>query len=185
MTADSQKEATKIFGPLLSSETFLDHLNNDPEVEMVVNDQNTRPIGTAKWHADMTWTKEPPGGTSLYARVLPDVGGDTIWASMTAAYDYLSDKMKAFLEGLKVVHTWDKAFPGRQIVLQRGVEFYLNHKFSNPPIKQPLIRTLPRTKMKIVNVNPAFSSYIIGLPPQESEGVLSFLFTLPTRSEFQ
>ena len=86
MTADLQKEVTKNFGPLLSSETFLDHLNYVPEVEMVVNDQNTRPIGTAKWHADMTRTTEPPGGTSLYARVLPDVGGDTIWASMTAAY---------------------------------------------------------------------------------------------------
>jgi alpha-ketoglutarate-dependent taurine dioxygenase len=69
--------------------------------------------------------------------------------------------MKAFLEGLKVVHTWDKVFPGRQIVLQRGGDFYLNHKFSNPPIEQPLIRTHPRTKKKIVNVNPAFSSHII------------------------
>ena len=47
------------------------------------------------------------------------------------------------------------------------------------------MKTHPRTKKKIVNVNPAFLSHIIGLPPQESEGVLSFLFTLPTRSEFQ
>ena len=62
-----QKVATKIFGPLLPSETFFDHPDGDPEVEAVINDENSPPIGTAIWHSDLTWASEPPGGTSLYA----------------------------------------------------------------------------------------------------------------------
>ncbi len=185
LTPDDQKEATRIFGPLLPSDTFFDHLDDDPEVEIVINDENTPPTGTAKWHADLTWAAEPPGGTSLYSRVIPKGKGDTVWASMTAAYDSLSDKMKVYLEDLKVVHSWDIGFPGRQIIFNRGGEHYIEHKTANPPIAQPLIRTHPRTGKKIINANPTFASHIVGIPQPESQGILDFLLSLPARPEFQ
>ena len=78
-----QKDATKIFGPLMPSETFFDHLDDDPEIEILINDKNNPPVGTALWHADLTWAKEPPGGTSLYSRVIPKGGkGNTLWHTM-------------------------------------------------------------------------------------------------------
>ena len=185
LTPDNQKEATRIFGPLLPSDTFFDHLDGDPEIEIVINDENTPPTGTAKWHADLTWAAEPPGGTSLYSRVIPKGRGDTVWTSMTAAYDSLSDKMKAYLEDLKVVHSWDMALFGRQGIFQRGGEHYIEHKTANPPIAQPLIRTHPRTGKKIINANSAFASHIVGIPQLESQGILNFLLALPARPEFQ
>ena len=98
LSPNQQKEATRIFGPLLPSYTFFDHLDDDPEIEVVINDKDNPPTGTARWHADLTWAKEPPGGTSLYARKLPRDGtGNTIWASMSVAYDALSDRMKSYL----------------------------------------------------------------------------------------
>jgi taurine dioxygenase len=185
LTPDQQKIATKIFGPLRPSESFFDHLDDDPSVEIVINDENNPPTGTAKWHADLTWAKEPPAGTSLYAREIPQGKGDTIWVSMTAAYDSLSDRMKNYLDGLKAVHSWDMGLGGRQGILQRGGEHYINHKTSNPPIAQPLVRTHPRTGKKLIYVNPGFTSHIVGIPRKESDGILNFLFGLAPRPEFQ
>ena len=185
LTPARQKEATRIFGPLLPSETFFDHLDDDPEVEIVINDENTPPTGTAQWHADLTWAEEPPGGTSLYARKIPEGKGDTLWVSMTAAFDSLSDRMKNYLDGLKVVHSWDMGFAGRQIIFKRGGEHYVDRKTHNPPIALPLIRTHPRTGKKIINANPTFTSHIVDVPRLESEGILEFLYGLSARPEFQ
>ena len=185
LTPNHQKNATKIFGPLLSSDTFFEHLNDDPHVEVVINDENNPPIGTAKWHADLTWAKEPPAGTSLYSREIPTGKGDTIWVSMTAAYDSLSERMKQYLEGLKALHSWDMGLGGRQAIFQQGGDHYTKRKNSNPPIAQPLVRTHPRTKQKLIYVNPGFTSHIIDIPRKESDGILSFLYDLAPRPEFQ
>tara|TARA_B100001013_G_scaffold150097_1_gene89150 strand:- start:885 stop:1733 length:849 start_codon:yes stop_codon:yes gene_type:complete len=180
-----QKVATKIFGPLLPSETFFDHPDGDPEVEAVINDENSPPIGTAIWHSDLTWASEPPGGTSLYALKTPVGKGDTIWSSMTAVYDSLSDGMKTYLNDLTAVHSWDMGFGGREIIFKRGQEIYVNHKSSNPPVEHPVIRTHPLSGRKLIYVNSTFTSHIVGLPKLESEGILEFLFGLVTRPENQ
>ncbi len=186
LTPAQQKDATKIFGPLLPSDTFFDHLDDDPELEILINDENTPPIGTSKWHADLTWAEEPPGGTSLYSRKLPGNGkGNTQWASMIAAYESLSERMKTYLDGLTVVHSWDMILAGRQGMLARGEDYFLKRKRENPPLEQPLIRTHPRTGKKVLNVNPTFTSHIVSLPRHESEGILDYLFSLPARPEFQ
>ncbi len=70
-------------------------------------------------------------------------------------------------------------------MLATGEEYFLKRKRENPPIEQPLIRTQPRTAKKVLNVNPTFTSYIVGLRRHESEGILNYLFTLPARPEFQ
>ena len=56
------------------------------------------------WHTDESFLPHPPMGTLTHAKVLPDVGGDTLFASTAAAYDALSPNMKAYLEGLEAVH---------------------------------------------------------------------------------
>ena len=100
-----QKVATEIFGPLLPSETFFDHPDGDPEVEAVKNDENSPSIGTAILHSDLTWACKPPGGTSPYALKAPVGKGNTIWSSMTAVYDSLSEGMKTYLNGLTAIHS--------------------------------------------------------------------------------
>jgi taurine dioxygenase len=182
---NQQKGATEIFGPLLPSDTFFEHLDDDPYVEVVINDENNPPTGTAKWHADLTWAKEPPAGTSLHSRKIPVGKGDTIWVSMTAAYDSLSERMKKYLDGLKAVHSWDMGLGGRQGIFRRGGDHYIKRKTSNPPIAQPLVRTHPRTGKKLIYVNPGFTSHIVDIPGKESDGILNFLFDLAARPEFQ
>ena len=56
------------------------------------------------WHTDESFLPHPPMGTLTHAKVLPDVGGDTLFCSTTAAYEALSPNMKRYLEGLTAVH---------------------------------------------------------------------------------
>ena len=49
----------------------------------------------------MTFRKHPPLGSVLRSKICPPKGGDTMWASMTAAYEGLSKNMQKFLSTLE------------------------------------------------------------------------------------
>ena len=70
----------------------------------VIEDGPDSPNEADYWHTDVTWTEEPPKIALLRAGVVPESGGDTMWGSMTAAYDALSPLMQERLAGLEVVH---------------------------------------------------------------------------------
>jgi hypothetical protein len=59
-----------------------------------------------KWHSDSSFKLVPAMASLLHARIVPPVGGDTAFANMAAAYEALSDDMKAKLEGLVAVHNF-------------------------------------------------------------------------------
>ncbi|MFZ0056555.1 MAG: TauD/TfdA family dioxygenase, partial [Pseudolabrys sp.] len=67
---------------------------NAPELIKFRNDEKTPPYGTDVWHSDETFRAEPPMATILVAKEVPQVGGDTMYVSMSAAYDGLSDRMQ-------------------------------------------------------------------------------------------
>ena len=69
------------------------------------------PTDNDHWHTDVTFLEKPAMGALLYAHELPPTGGDTLWSSMTAAYQALSAPMRTFLEGLSAVHDFTHAFP--------------------------------------------------------------------------
>ena len=83
------------------------------------------------WHSDMTFMPMPPSFTLLQGQIIPAHGGDTLWASATAAYDGLSDKMRGFLDGLVAVHDFRQGF--RESLAEPGGaerladDFYANH----------------------------------------------------------
>ena len=123
----------------------------------------------------MTFRQHPPSVTVLRGVVIPEVGGDTLFASMTAAFDSLSPGMKRYLEGLVAVHDFAHGFkeslaePGGRERLEGALK-------KNPPVKHPVIQTHPETGKKVVFVNALFTTHIEGLPPLESAEVLRFLY---------
>ena len=68
------------------------------------NDETNPPFRTDVWHSDETFRKEPPKATILVAKEVPAIGGDTMFASMSAAFDGLSDRMQHFISGLEAIH---------------------------------------------------------------------------------
>lgn len=140
------------------------------------------------WHCDVTISKRPPMGSVLYMVECPDYGGDTLWADMTAAWDLLSDRMKAYLEGLTAVHDLNGTV--RHVVRERSQQTeapagHVPDTSSLPSAVHPVVRTHPVTGRKILFVNPTFTAHIEGVPPAEADAVLAFLFEHQNQPELQ
>jgi taurine dioxygenase len=135
----------------------------------------TAPPKIDTWHTDMTFLERPPLGSILRARVVPETGGDTLWASLFAAYDALSDRMKTYLEGMSAMHSFAHGFrhslaePGGAARLRDAVE-------RNPPVEHPVIRTHPGSGRKALFVNRLFTTHLVGVGEAESDAVLAYLY---------
>ena len=148
-----------------------------PEIVVLESDEKRRYLA-AGWHSDVTFQREPPMGSILRCIEAPSVGGDTMWSSMYAAYDALSDTMQRLLSELRAVH--------------RGEFFNLIAKnqdekdalAANNESAHPVIRTHPVTGRKGLFVNFGFTRSIEGMKPDESELLLRFLFEHVGNAEF-
>ncbi|WP_404478262.1 TauD/TfdA dioxygenase family protein [Novosphingobium sp. BL-52-GroH] len=136
-----------------------------PEVTIIHADANSTFVAGEDWHSDMSCDTEPPLGSVLYLHTVPPVGGDTAFSNMYAAYDALSDRMKAYLEGLTAMHDAVVGFGG---ITPDGMTL--------PRTSHPVIRTHPSTGRKAIYVNKGFTTYIEGIPRPESDALLAFLF---------
>jgi len=76
------------------------------------------------WHTDLSYTTRPPLGSLFHCHIIPEVGGDTVFANMAAAYDALSDTFKQRIEGLEAVHDYMQV----ESMKRRDPSLY-----SNPP----------------------------------------------------
>jgi alpha-ketoglutarate-dependent taurine dioxygenase len=123
---------------------------------------------TDEWHADTTAMAEPPIATMLRAVRLPPIGGDTLWASMYAAYDALSEPLQTMLDGLTAVHSMNS-------VLERSGQ---RHFYAGPDVVSvhPVVKVHPETGRKALYVNQTWTTRIVELEPAESAHVLALLF---------
>ena len=134
------------------------------------------------WHSDLTYQERPPLGAMLHAEVVPDVGGDTVWVDMCAAYDALSPTLRAFLEQQTATHSSAKAdgfFATRDTT--GGTKAMANA--AAPPMHHPVIRVHPETGKRSVFVNPLFTIKIDGLRRAESDAILALVQEAATRPD--
>lgn len=122
------------------------------------------------WHSDVTWRAEPSLGSILRAVEVPDVGGDTLFADMAAAFRGLSPAMQAWLRSLNAVHDIARVFAKR--LGKTAEELHVQY----PPQTHPVVRTHPETGEQALYVNIAFTSHIEGLSKTESDWLLQHLY---------
>ena len=134
-----------------------------PEIGVISTD-NQLAYMTDMWHADVTWMPNPPRYSILHVQQLPPAGGDTMWASQYAAYDWLSEPMKQFLELLTVRHELP-GFPDRGTV-------------------HPAVIRNPISGRKALFVNKVFSTRILELSQEESDALLAFFAVYTVKPEF-
>ncbi len=151
-----------------------------PEVMPVHADATSRYIAGESWHSDVSCDLEPPMGSILYLKTVPPLGGDTIFASMYAAYDALSPRMKAYLEGLTATHDGEPYYRGRYA--EKGAD---DRGKTYPRAIHPVIRTHPETGRKAIFVNRMFTTRINDLARDEGEAILAYLIGHCARPEFQ
>jgi len=139
----------------------------------------------AIWHTDVTFIDTPPLGSVLVARQLPEYGGDTLWASGTAAYAALSPRLQQLLEGLTATHDFTKSFPLERFGhTPEALANYEATRRRTPPVNHPVIRTHPVSGDKALFVSDGFTTRINELPPAESDALLAFLFAHFAKPEF-
>ena len=151
-----------------------------PEVMPVRTDAKSTYIAGESWHSDVSCDAEPPMGSILYLKIVPPVGGDTLFASMYAAYDALSERMKAHLEGLTATHDGEPYYRGRY--KDKGVD---DRGKLYPRAVHPVVRTHPETGRKALYVNRMFTTHINDLSREEGEAILGFLIAHCAKPEFQ
>jgi taurine dioxygenase len=176
---DSLKALGRCFGELFThpnSRTPEGH----PEVTLLHADAKSNRIVGERWHSDVSCASEPPLGSILYLHTVPPIGGDTFFASQYAAYDHLSDRMKAHIDGLTAFHDGAHRYGATNIAL--GIS---NADKIFPNANHPVVRTHPVTKRKALFVNSQFTLRINELPEEESEALLKYLFNHSTQPLFQ
>jgi len=168
-----QKALALGFGPLQTHPAY-DTVQGFPEIT-ILESSSAKPTKIEAWHADMTFREHPPMGTVLKSVITPPKGGDTLWSSMTAAYEGLSFQMQKFLDGLTAVHDFAHGFK-ESLAEPGGRERLADAVAANPPVRHPVIRTHPETGKKVLYVNSLFTTHIEGLRPTESKALLEMLF---------
>ena len=181
ISAADQKALAEVFGPLQTHPAY-GTVEGFPEV-MILESTRENPSKIEIWHSDMTFRQHPPSVTVLRGITIPEVGGDTLFASMTAAYEGLSPGMQSYLEGLTAVHDFSHGFR-ESLAEPGGRERLADAVAANPPVRHPVVQTHPETGKKVLFVNALFTTHIDELPPLESAEVLQFLWRHASLPEF-
>ena len=103
ITSDDLMTFGRRFGEL-TVHPFAPSDGTAPQLIKFRNDENNAPFGTDVWHSDETFRAEPPMATILCAKEVPAIGGDTMYVSMSAAFEGLSDRLRQFISGLEAIH---------------------------------------------------------------------------------
>ena len=153
-------------------------IDNRPELMKIHADATSPFAEGTRWHSDVSSDIEPPMASILHLTTVPELGGDTLFANMYAAYDALSDTMKAMLDPLVALNTSD-VHVGRYEQVGGGLR-----REEHPYAEHPVIRTHPETGRKLIYVNEPFTKEIVGMKPAESQAILRFLFTHMANPQF-
>ena len=150
------------------------HVEGFPEIN-ILESTPEKPTKIDTWHTDMTFLAHPPLGSILRARVVPEHGGDTLFASLFAAYESLSDRMQRYLDGLFAVHSFAHGFR-HSLAEPGGWERLGDAVRANPPVRHPVVRTHPKQRPQRPVRQPAVHDAHRRAARGESDAVLAFLF---------
>lgn len=163
---------------------FVKGMDDYPEVVEVAKKPDEKINFGGLWHTDTSYLEEPPLGSLLYAKEVPTVGGDTLFANMYLAYETLSSGMQALLDGLRAVNSAEK--PDAAVTRV--------HRIADRPndaseivttVAHPIVRTHPETGRKALYCSDAHSTHIDGMSAAESRALLQYLYTVQQREELQ
>ena len=158
------------------------HVEGYQSIVLLKNDANNRP-DTNDWHKDLTFKESPPFASILHGVKVPKVGGDTLWASMSAAYDQLPNGWKDHLEELEAIH--DMGTFRNDFYKEGGIDSVNNALKNVGSAVHKVIETHPISGLKYLNVNQSFTRNIVNESQGPSDHMLQFLFQHISKPEFQ
>lgn len=185
LTPERHLALARMFGDVIVNPYFK-AVEGYPEIAEVRKEPDQRVnIGEA-WHTDNSFDTAPALGSMLLAREVPPNGGDTVFASMYAAYDALSEGLKKTLEPLRAKHTTAHIFGPYGKAAAKGLAGRILTTDAPPrEAIHPVVIKHPQSGRKALFVNGTYTTEIEGWTKEESAGLLGFLYQHGTRPEFQ
>jgi len=178
ISSQQHMEFAKGFGEL-EEHPFIP--SDAPDAEVIRFDKDEKVVGVENvWHSDVSWREIPSLGSVLRAHVVPDIGGDTLFSDMVAAYECLDDETKKLLEGKRAVNDFTQSFGSFLAPAELAEQ---QKKF--PAVEHPLVRTSPETGARSLYANAPFTSHIVGMDRNESDELLGRLFLEARVPEYQ
>jgi taurine dioxygenase len=186
LTPDQHKAFCRRFGDLLPI-PFVTTLPDHPEIIPVVKeaDERTSEVFGGTWHSDFSFLPVPPLASCLYALEVPAYGGDTAFASMTGAYERLSEGMRRFLRGTGVVHSGRRSYgtQGRfasDRLASIGVEVSAD---GDAEVLHPAVLAIPGSDRPALFVNDVYAIRFQDMTEAESAPLLRYLCGQAQRQE--
>ncbi|MFL0415676.1 TauD/TfdA family dioxygenase [uncultured Sphingomonas sp.] len=155
-----------------------------PEIAEVRKAENQQTNIGGGWHTDHSYDQVPAMGSILLARETPPTGGDTLFASPGAAFDSLSEGLKATLRTLRAVHSADHIYSADGIYSKTDQGADLKGHDERTRAVHPVVIRHPQTGREILYVNPAFTLHFEGWTREESVPLLTYLYQVAMQDRF-
>jgi taurine dioxygenase len=182
ISPESHLRLAKSLGEIDPGHPVYPHVEGHQSIVLLKNDANNRP-DTNDWHKDLTFKPNPPFASILHGVKVPKVGGDTLWASMSEAYDKLPNGWKEHLEELEAIH--DMGTFRNDFYKEGGIDAVNNALKKVGSAVHKVIETHPISGLKYLNVNQSFTRNIVNESQGPSDHILQFLFQHISKPEFQ
>ena len=164
---------------------FFTNLEGYPKIALVSKEPDQKKNIGGAWHTDHTYDLEPAMGSILFAHQVPKKGGDTLFSSMYAAYETLSDGLKDTLKNMYGRHSSRHVFgTSRAESNDDTVGRIINSDKAKQDAIHPVVITHPQTGKKALFVNPTFTLGFDGWSDEESKPLLNYLYSHATKPEF-
>jgi taurine dioxygenase len=178
LSPEAQADFARQFGEVTPAHPVITSLPGHPEV-LPIDGREDR---ASWWHTDVTFLDTPPLGSILHMRECPPVGGDTMWVSLQAAYEGLSDPVRLLCDTLVAWHhdPWFAA----EVEAKGGYEWDGQWRERLYPAAHPVVRTHPETGRNGLFVNKQFTKFLEGTSALESDALLDMLYRHCQKPEF-
>ena len=187
LTHDEFQNFSLEFGNF-GDDPFLGGLNEKPNIVEVkrLASEKSSPFGGG-WHSDWSFQENPPAATFLLSKIIPPIGGDTLFANTQIAYEDLDAEMKSKIDNLKVVHSAKLPYADDGFYATEKEHRSMNIITSKEAKKEqihPLVKVHPETQKKGLFINPVYTSHICGFNEEESFLLLSKLYEHMTQEKY-
>ena len=178
LTPAQQMSFAGRFGPIHVHPAARGRNDDYPGLMRMRTTAETKVASGNRWHSDVSCDEEPPSATTLQLHEIPQQGGDTLFASMYAAYDALSDRMKTMLQGLTARHSGEESY-------KRLFKFDKPGDAGWPEANHPIVREHPDSHRPALYLDREFTQGINDLPRLEAKALFEFLLDHAEQVAFQ
>ncbi len=187
LSHDEFKDFALSFGDF-GDDPFISSLPDYPNIAEIKRSANEKatPFG-GTWHSDWSFMKEPPSATLLHSKIIPPVGGNTLFANTERSFAALPEEMKNKLRNLKVIHSAkipyaDDGFYALEKE-ERSMKI-LPSKKAKATFSHPMVKIHPETNKECLFINPVYTINVEGFSEDESQQLLWELYEHMIKDQF-